>query len=101
MYGWVVFSSTSFLGGTGGKDLPANAGDIRNAGLIPKSRRSPGGGYGNPPQYSCLDNSMDRGGLQATGHSVTQSGTRLKQLRMHAPMKCRGKSPGLEVRTGI
>jgi len=75
VYGWVVFSSTGFPGGTGGKDLPANAGDIRNAGLIPGSGRSPGGGYDNPPQYSCLDNSMDRGTLQATVHSVTQSWT--------------------------
>ena len=43
------------------KNLPANAGDIRNAGLIPGSERSPGGGHGNPLQYSCLENPMDRG----------------------------------------
>ena len=41
---------------------PANAGDIRDMGLIPGSGRSPGGGYGNPLQYSCLENLMDRGG---------------------------------------
>ena len=50
-------------------DLPANAGDIRHAGSIPGSGRSPGGGNGNPLQYSCLQNPMDRGpwGLQSIG----------------------------------
>ena len=43
------------------KNLPVNAGDVRNVGSISGSRRSPGGGYGNPPQYSCLENPMDRG----------------------------------------
>ena len=43
------------------KNPPANTGDIRDAGLIPGSGRVPGGGYGNPLQYSCLENSMDRG----------------------------------------
>ena len=43
------------------KNMPANAGDERDAGLIPGLERSPGGGYGNPLQYSCLENLMDRG----------------------------------------
>ena len=43
------------------KYLPANAGDTRDVGLIPGSGRSPGGGNGNPLQYSCLENSVDRG----------------------------------------
>ena len=43
------------------KNLPANAGDIRDVGLIPGSGRSPGRGHGNPLQYSCLENPMDRG----------------------------------------
>ena len=43
------------------KNLPANAGDIRDAGSIPGSGRSPGGGHGNPLQHSCLENTMDRG----------------------------------------
>ena len=49
------------------KNPPANAGDTRDAGLIPGSGRSPGGGNGNPLQYSCLGNPMDRGacGLQS------------------------------------
>ena len=43
------------------KTLPTNAGDIRDAGSIPESGRFPGGGNGNPLQYSCLKNPMDRG----------------------------------------
>ena len=42
------------------KNLPASAGDVRDVGLIPGSGRSPGGGHGNPLQYSCLENPMDR-----------------------------------------
>ena len=42
------------------KTSPANAGDMKDPGLIPGSGRSPGGGYGNPLQYSCLENPMDR-----------------------------------------
>ena len=57
------------------KNLPANAGDVRDAGSIPGLGRSPGGGHGNPLQYSCLENSMDRGAWQATVHEVTQSQT--------------------------
>ena len=43
----------------------ANAGDVRNTGSIPGLRRSPRGGHGNPLQYSCLENPMDRGAWQA------------------------------------
>ena len=46
------------------KNLPANAGDLRDGGLIPGSGRSPGGGRGNPLQYSCLENPRDTVGLQ-------------------------------------
>ena len=60
------------------KNLPANAGDIRDAGLIPGSGRSPGGGHGNPLQYSCLENPMDREAWWATVHRVTKSWTLLK-----------------------
>ena len=42
------------------KNMPANAGDIRDLGSIPGSGKSPGGGLGNPLQYSCLENPMDR-----------------------------------------
>ena len=57
------------------KNLPANAGDIRDVDLIPGSGRSPGGGHGNPPQYSCLQNSMNRGAWQAMVHGVAKSQT--------------------------
>ena len=50
------------------KNPPANAGDIRDVGLIPGSGRSPGGVHGNPLQYSCLGNLMDRGAWRATVH---------------------------------
>ena len=52
---------------------PANAGDVRNAGLIPELGRSPGGEHSNPLQYSCLEDSMDRGAWQATVRRVTKS----------------------------
>ena len=58
------------------RNLPANAGDIRDvrdAGLIPGSGRSPGGGHGNLFQYSCLENPMDRGAWWATVHGVAKS----------------------------
>ena len=60
------------------KNPPANAGDIRDEGSIPESERSPGGGNGNPLQYSRQENPMDRGAWRATVHGVTKSWTRLK-----------------------
>ena len=68
------------------KNLPANAGDVRDADSIPGSGKSPGGGNGNPLRYSCLENPMDRGAWWATVHRVTKSRTRLKQLSMHTCM---------------
>ena len=62
------------------KNPPANAGDVRGVGLIPESGRSPGEGNSNPVQYSCLENPMDRGAWQATGHGVTKSQTRLNDF---------------------
>ena len=50
------------------KNPPANAGDIKDTGSIPGLGKSPGGGHGNPLQYSCLKNPMDGGIWQATGH---------------------------------
>ena len=55
------------------KNLPASAGDSRDVGLIPGSGRSLGGGNGDPLQYSCLKNSMDREAWWATVHGVTES----------------------------
>ena len=57
------------------KSSPANAGDIRDVGLVPELGRSPGGGRGNLLQYSCLENPMDRGAWQAIVHGVTKNWT--------------------------
>ena len=60
------------------KNPPANTGDIKDAGLIPGSRRSPGERHGNPLHYSCLENPMDRRVWWATVHEATKSQTGLK-----------------------
>ena len=66
------------------KNLPANAGDVRDVGSIPGLGRSPAGGHGNPLQYSCLKNPMDRRARWAAVHGVIKSQTQLKRLSMHA-----------------
>ena len=60
------------------KNLPANEGDIRNLGLIPRLGRSPAGRHGNPLKHSCLESPMDRGAWWATVHGVANSWTPLK-----------------------
>ena len=55
------------------KNPLANAGDARDTGSVSEVRRSPGVGNGNPLQYSCLENSIDRGAWWATVHGVTKS----------------------------
>ena len=60
------------------KNPPANAGDVRDADLIPGLGRSLGGGHGNPLLYSFLENPLDRGAWWATVHGVTKSWTQLK-----------------------
>ena len=57
------------------KNPSINAGNVRAMGLIPGLGRSPEGGHANPAQYSCLENPMDRGALQATVHGVAESDT--------------------------
>ena len=74
------------------KNPPANAGNIRDVGLIPGLGRSPGGEHGNPLHYSCLENPMDKGAWQAAVHRATKSWARLKRLSMHA---CRAILTGL------
>ena len=59
---------------------PGQCRDLRKAGSIPGSGRSPEGGHGNPLQYSCLENPMDKGAWWATAHRVTKGQTWLKQL---------------------
>ena len=66
-----------FPGGSMVKNLPANTGDTGDSVLIPGSGRSPGEGNGNPPHYSCLENSMDRRAWKATVHGVAKSWTQL------------------------
>ena len=66
------------------KEPACNAGDAGDVGSVPRSGRSPRGGNGNPLQYSCLGNPMDRGAWQAAVHRVTKNWKSLKQLSMHA-----------------
>ena len=68
-----------FPGGSDGKESACNVGDL---GSIPGLGRSPGEGIGNPLQYSCLENSMDRGDGKATGHGVAES--RTEKLHFHS-----------------
>ena len=72
------------------KNLPANAGDAGEAGLIPGLGRSPGEGHGKSLQYSCLENLIDREAWWATVHKVPKSRTWLKQLCRHAHTRLRG-----------
>ena len=79
------------------KNLLANAGDVRDTGLVPESETSPGGRHGNPfqdsfffffpLQYSCLENPMDRGGWWAIVHVVAKSQTQLKRLSMQDSLR--------------
>ena len=59
------------------KNLPVDTGDVGDEGSIPGSGRSPEEGNGNPLQYSCLENSVDRRAQQATVHRVAKSRTQL------------------------
>ena len=71
----ICMSSLGFPGGSVVKNLPDNAGDTGNAGSVSGLGWSPGVGNGNPLQYSCLENPMDRGAWQATVHGVAKSQT--------------------------
>ena len=66
------------------KNLPVNGGDVRDAGSVPVSGRSPGGGHGNSLHYSCLENPTGRGAWWAAVHRVAQSQTQLERLSRHA-----------------
>ena len=57
------------------KNLPVNTGDIRDVGSVSGPRKSPGGGHGNPLQYSCLENPMNRAAWRATVLGVAESNT--------------------------
>ena len=77
---WILYQ-LSYQGSPVVKNLPANSGDL---GLIPGLGRSPAGQHGNPLQYSCLENPMDRGDWWATVHRAANSRTGLKRLSTHA-----------------
>ena len=77
------------------KNLLANVEAVGDAGSIPRSGRSPGGGNGNPLQYSCQDDPTDKGAWWATVHEVTKSQTRLnthteREVKQHLQMYYRG-----------
>ena len=76
------------------QNLPVNAGDIRNIGSIPGWGRSPGEGHGNPLQYLCLQNPMDRGAWRVMVHRVTKSWTRLKRFSAYARITDQVKGKG-------
>ena len=72
-----IIKGVCVSGGSVVKNLPANAGDGRDTALVPGLGRSPRGRNGNPLQYSCLGNLMDRGDWRATVHGVMTSRTQL------------------------
>ena len=79
----------AFLVGQRVKNPPASAGDVRDAVSVLGLGRSPGEGNGNPLQYSCLENPMDKGAWWATVHEVAKSQTQLltkQQLNSHNPI---------------
>ena len=83
-----------FLDGSEVKNSPANAETAGDVGLMPESGRSPGGGNDNPPQYSCLENPMDRGAWWATVQGVAKSQTRLSRS-MDGPLWVKPAQPPL------
>ena len=74
------------------KNLPANAGDIRDIGSVPGSGRSPGGGHGNPLQYSCLEHPMDKGAWQGRVQSFKKHLTYSRTDYKSVPAKDLGAS---------
>ena len=92
-FSWHEVCISGFPGELVVKNPPASSGDLREMGSIPGLGRSPGGGHGNPPQYSCQENLMERGAWKFTVHRVAKSWTWLKWLSMHTNIYIRrGKS---------
>ena len=85
-----------FPGGSVNKEPTCNAGDTGDVGSIPGRGRSPGGGHGNPPQYSGLENPMDR-----RARRVAKSWTRLKRLSIQARSLYKSESPSLLINTAL
>ena len=82
----------SFPGGAVVKNPSAYTGDVRDAGSIPGSKRSPGKGNGSPLQYSYLENPMDRGAWQVTVHEVAKSWTQLSNFHLLTQLQSSGLS---------
>ena len=80
LYDCVCVSLFLYLGFPGGSDNKASACHVADLSSIPRLGRSPGEGNGNPLQYSCLENPMDRGAWWAIVHRVTKSQTRLSEF---------------------
>ena len=78
-----LHATLGFPGGSLGKESTCNAEDAGDLSSFPGLGRTAGGGHGNPLQYSCLENPMNREAWRATVHGVTKSQTRLKLLSMH------------------
>ena len=68
------------------KESTCSARDAGDMGSVPRSGKSPGGGPGNPVQYSSCENTVDRGAWRAAIHAVIKSQTQLKRLSMHCPL---------------
>ena len=85
---WTELNSRDrhFPGGASGKEPACQCRRQKRHGFHPGLGRSPGGGHGNPLQYSCLENPMDRGAWQATVHRITKSWTWLMQLSTYSPI---------------
>ena len=75
-----IYSTVYVMGLPSGSDGEESSYNVEDVGLIPRLVRSPGGGHGNPLQYSCLENPRDRGAWWAAVYGVAQSQTRLKRL---------------------
>ena len=76
-----MYEMLDFPGAASGKELACQCRRCKGCDWIPGPGRSPGGAQGNPLQYSCLENPMDRGAWWATVHGVTKNQTQQKQLR--------------------
>ena len=88
----LIFFPLSLFGFPGGSEDKASACNAGDPGLIPGLGRSPGEGNGNPLQYSCLENPMDRGAWWATVHRVAKSRTRLSDFTFTLFVKFRKKN---------
>ena len=87
-----IYLTSGFPGGSVVKSLPAKAGDIRDASSIPGSGRSPGEKNGYPLQYSCLENSMNRGAWRATVHRGHKESDTTERLTLNTlPTDLSGK----------